>query len=83
MEYIFASDPYGTGQPWIGLVKAVEEKYPTVKVIFGGDYIDRRKFSQETIAFVKAQEADRDAVVLVGNHESMMFDFVEKGGFNS
>ena len=74
MEYIFASDPYGTGQPWIGLVKAAEEKYPTVKVIFGGDYIDRRKFSQETIAFV---------VVLVGNHESMMFDFVEKGGFNS
>ncbi len=79
MEYIFASDPHGTGQPWIGLVKAAEEKYPTAKAVFGGDYIDRRKFSQETIAFVKAQEADRDAVVLVGNHESMMFDFVEKG----
>lgn len=78
MEYIFASDPHGTGQPWIELVKAAEKKYPQAKIIFGGDYIDRRKFSQETIKFVKNQEAQRDAVVLIGNHEALMFDFVEK-----
>ena len=32
--YIWASDPHGTGQPWIDLVKQAQEKYPDSETIF-------------------------------------------------
>ena len=41
--YIWASDPHGTGQPWIDLVKQAQAKYPDSETIFGGDYIDGNK----------------------------------------
>lgn len=79
MEYIFASDPHGTGEPWIELVKQAQVNYPDAKLVFGGDYIDGRKHSKETLDFVIEQAANPNVEVLLGNHEDMMLNFVEKG----
>lgn len=76
MEYIFASDPHGTGQAWIDLVNQAKEKYPSSTLIFGGDYIDGRDQCLETVNFVNEQET-QGAKVLFGNHEDMMVNFVE------
>lgn len=75
--YIWASDPHGTGQPWIDLVKEAQEKYPDNKTIFGGDYIDGNKFSLETVKFVYDQVKFHQAVALAGNHEQLIYEFVE------
>ena len=75
--YIWASDPHGTGQPWIDLVKQAQEKYPNNETIFGGDYIDGNKFSLETVKFVYDQVKFHQAVALAGNHEQLMYEFVE------
>lgn len=75
--YVWASDPHGTGQPWINLVKQAQQKYPNSQTIFGGDYIDGNAHSLETIAFVYDQVEHHDAIALRGNHEQLMHDFVE------
>lgn len=76
MQYIFASDPHGTGQPWIELVKKAQKKYPHNQTIFGGDYIDGRKHSKETLDFIIDQVQNNNAIALRGNHEQMMLDFI-------
>ena len=76
MEYIFASDPHGTGKEWIDLVQRAQRDYPQAQLVFGGDYIDGRKNSRETLEFVMAAEK-QGAQVLLGNHEDMMINFVE------
>lgn len=75
--YIWASDPHGTGQPWIDLVKQAQEKYPDSEIIFGGDYIDGNKWSLETVKFVYDQVKFHQAFALAGNHEQLIYDFVE------
>ena len=79
MEYIFASDPHGTGKAWINLVKQAQTDYPDAKLVLGGDYIDGRKYSKETLDFVMEQAANPNVEVLLGNHEDMLLNFVEKG----
>lgn len=74
--YIFASDPHGTGQPWINNVKKMTQLYPDATIVFGGDYIDGRKFSLETLNFVKDQTEKNHAVALLGNHEQMLLEFI-------
>ena len=66
--FIFASDPHGTGQPWINLVESARNKYPTAQVVFGGDYIDGRPFAQETLEYIFSIP---NAIILRGNHEDM------------
>lgn len=78
MEYIFASDAHGTGKPWIKLVKQAQADYPDAKLVLGGDYIDGRKHSKETLDFVMEQADKPNVEVLIGNHEDMMLNFVEK-----
>lgn len=75
--YIFASDPHGTGQPWIDLVKQAQKDYPDSQTIFGGDYIDGNKHSKETVDFVMDQVQNHHAQALKGNHEQLMEDFVD------
>lgn len=76
--YIWASDPHGTGQPWINLIKQAQQKYPKSQIIFGGDYIDGNPNSLETVQFVYDQVKNYQAIALFGNHEQLMRDFVEK-----
>ena len=74
--YIFASDPHGTGIPWIKLVQAAQAAYPDAQTVFGGDYIDGREYSLETVRFIEDQ-VQAGARALIGNHEKLMFDFVQ------
>jgi serine/threonine protein phosphatase 1 len=74
--YIFASDPHGTGKKWIDNVKQMQSIYPTAITIFGGDYIDGRKYSAETLNFVQNQTKTKKNIALLGNHEQMLLDFV-------
>lgn len=77
--YIWTSDPHGTGQPWIKLVRQAQLKYPDSQTIFGGDYIDGNANSLETVAFVYDQVKNHHAIALRGNHEQLMHDFVAYG----
>lgn len=79
MLMIFASDPHGTGQPWINLIEQARQKYPTAQIVFGGDYIDGRSFSKETLEYVMRSVKHDHAIALLGNHEQMMIDFIEQG----
>lgn len=81
MKYIFASDPHGTGQPWIDKVEMMKSKYPDAKVVFGGDYIDGRAFSKETLMYIKDQVESHGAIALKGNHEQLMLDALFSDGF--
>lgn len=81
MNYIFASDPHGTGQPWIDKVEMMKSKYPDAQVVFGGDYIDGRAYSKETLEYVKSQVEDNNAVALRGNHENLMLNALFYGEF--
>ena len=75
--YIFASDPHGTGQPWIDLVERAKQVYPKSRLVFGGDYIDGRPFSKETLDYVMTS-VKAGAIALLGNHEQMMLDFIDQ-----
>lgn len=70
--YIFSSDIHGTGTKWISLIERAKNKYPETQVVYGGDYIDGRKESKETLDYIMN---DKNAIVLRGNHEQMMLDF--------
>lgn len=74
--YIFASDPHGRGEPWINLVKQAINKYPTAKIVFGGDYIDGRKNSKDNLDFIIQQVKENNAIALLGNHEDLMIDYL-------
>lgn len=73
--YIFASDPHGTGEKWIEKVQMARIQYNNSKVIFGGDYIDGRKYSKQTVFFIKALQAF-GAIALRGNHEQLMLNAI-------
>lgn len=79
MTYIWASDPHGTGAKWIELIEKAKEKYPNSQLVLGGDYIDGRKNSRDTLDYV-IHEYLKGAVVLPGNHEDLMVDWVENAG---
>lgn len=74
--YIFASDPHGTGKPWINKVQKMQAHYPDAVTVFGGDYIDGRKYNKETLEFVFRETKQNNAVALLGNHEQMFLDFI-------
>lgn len=80
--YIFASDPHGRGEPWINLVKQAINKYPTAKIVFGGDYIDGRKYSKDNLDFIMKQVKNNNAIALLGNHEDLMLDYLQGNDFN-
>lgn len=71
MLMIFASDPHGTGQPWINLIEQAKQKYPDAQIVFGGDYIDGRSFSKETLEYVMCSVKHDHAIALLGNHEQV------------
>ena len=73
--YIFASDPHGTGKPWIDKVQKALNYYPTAQIVFGGDYIDGRKYSKETVDYIMKMCEDGH-IALLGNHEDIMLDTV-------
>lgn len=73
--YIFASDPHGTGQPWIDKVENALKLYPTAQIVFGGDYIDGRKYSRETVNYVRSKQSEGH-IALLGNHEQLMLNAV-------
>lgn len=75
--YIWTSDPHGSGQPWIDLVQKAQHDYPNAETIFGGDYIDSNKYSNEVVNFVMDQVKHNHASALIGNHEQLMYEAVE------
>lgn len=79
MQYIFASDPHGIGDPWINLVTLAEEKYPNAQLVFGGDYIDGHPYSLQIVKFIRQEVQQDHAIALIGNHEQRMYEFVTKG----
>lgn len=79
LTYIWASDPHGTGTKWIELIEKAKAKYPNSQLVLGGDYIDGRKNSRDTLDYV-IHEYLKGAVVLPGNHEDLMVDWVENTG---
>lgn len=81
MKYIFASDPHGTGTKWIEKVNMMRKLVPTAKIVFGGDYIDGRECSLETLSFVKQLVEKDEAIALMGNHEDLMLKALKN--FNS
>lgn len=72
MNYIFASDPHGTGPEWISKIEKMLSISPNSKIVFGGDYIDGRPYSKDTLLFVKKQVDENGAIALMGNHEELM-----------
>lgn len=79
MKYIFSSDPHGTGLPWIEKIQRAKTMYPDAVTVFGGDYIDGREFSKETLAYVMNCVLSYNDIALLGNHEQMMLDFINSG----
>ena len=77
MTTIFSSDPHGTGKPWIDKVNRMITKYPGAKIVLGGDYIDGRKNSKETINYVQQLVNQRGAVALKGNHEDLCEQYLK------
>lgn len=71
--YIFISDIHGNRKT-IDLIKTARNDYPDYTLIGGGDYIDGRKDSKAVLDYLMTQD---NAVVLRGNHEQMLIDFVE------
>ncbi|MFC6689487.1 metallophosphoesterase family protein [Jhaorihella thermophila] len=59
----------------------------TVEVVFLGDYVDRGERSREVLTLLQAisREAPQSVIMLMGNHERMMLDFLvdpaRKGAF--
>lgn len=76
MTTIFASDPHGTGDAWINKVNLMLANHPEAKLVFGGDYIDGRSSSKQTINYVRQMQTKEHATVLKGNHEDLMEQFL-------
>ena len=77
-HFIYSTDPHGAGADWIAKVTQACEAYPSAQVVFGGDYIDRGKYSLETLNFVKYMVEEKAAVALLGNHEQLMLSALDE-----
>lgn len=79
MATIFASDFHGTGDAYINKIMFMFHKHPEARIVFGGDYIDGRKQSKQVLNFVRQMQLNQNAVVLKGNHEDLMEQFMLLG----
>lgn len=79
MTTIFASDFHGTGDAYINKIEKMRAKYPAAQIVFGGDYIDGRKYSKQVLNYIRQMQINHHAVVLKGNHEDLMLEFVRSG----
>lgn len=79
MTTIFASDFHGTGNQYINKIQRMYHKYPSAQIVFGGDYIDGRKYSKQVLNYVRQMQNNHHAIVLKGNHEDLMQTFIETG----
>lgn len=73
-KYIFATDPHGSGKKWMKRVETMRAKYPDVKLVFGGDYIDGNPHGKETLEYVKDLTETGQAFALLGNHEALFLN---------
>jgi len=77
------------------LIDKILKKYKINKIIFLGDLIDRGDSSKEVINLAMELERDYNLILILGNHEDMMLDYVfnkgnysdnvwfENGGYNT
>lgn len=77
MTTIFASDFHGTGAAYINKIEKMRAKYPSARVVFGGDYIDGRKDSKQVLNYIRQMQLNHHAIALKGNHEDLLLKFIE------
>lgn len=67
-------------EPLYGRLKAIlESDYPTdiqKRIVFLGDYVDRGPYSKEVVDFLLQIAPDPRHVILPGNHEQLMHEFI-------
>ncbi len=68
-KFIVIGDTHGCLRPTLEVVDTCNKLYPTHKIIFLGDYLDRGLEVSELIQFISTL----NAVFLLGNHEQMFF----------
>ncbi len=78
MYYIFG-DIHGCLDKLVFLYDQVKKQISNDDtLIFLGDYIDRGKYSYEVIEYLlRIRDTQRKTVFLIGNHERMLFDYIE------
>lgn len=79
MTYLFASDLHGLGRPWIELMEQARRAYPQAQIVLGGDYIDGYLTTFATITYLQFLVREHHAVLLWGNHEDLLYNFVTTG----
>ncbi len=69
-------DIHGCIQTFDNLMNRVLKEYIIEKIIYVGDFIDRGYGSKEVINLAIEISKSYDTVILLGNHEDMMLDYV-------
>ncbi len=81
-KYICVGDIHGRYDLLSELLRLAESRYPDHRLIFLGDMVDRGPESFKVVDTIKKLTETKNAVALLGNHEGMMFDYVNKGRTN-
>lgn len=61
------------------ILNRLQENYPaeiTTKIVFLGDYVDRGPYSKQVLDFLIEKASDPSHIILPGNHEELMNDFL-------
>lgn len=76
--FIILSDIHGNLKQ-LELLKTVQAKYPKATTIFGGDYIDGFHTGYQVLKAIRKiqQENPEHTVVLAGNHERLLIDYMD------
>lgn len=77
MTTIFCSDIHGNYQELKSKINKMMEKYPQAEIVLGGDYIDGWGSIDifNTLKYIFKLQKEKDAKVLIGNHEDMFLNF--------
>ena len=73
------SDIHGDIDKLDEIFYTLEKKYPSIKrIIYVGDIIDRGLYTKDVLDFILDQKNSNEVIVLLGNHELLMLDFLFK-----
>jgi len=69
-------DIHGCAVTFDNLVNKILKEFSIKKIIYVGDFIDRGYDSKDVIRMAMELSKSYDTVILLGNHEDMMFDYI-------
>lgn len=71
-------DLHGCHRQMVALEAQMQARDPAAMRVYVGDYVDRGEQSADVLRAIYAMRDDPQVICLIGNHEDMLFDFLDE-----